>query len=696
MKEFRSLVQAQFDKMCATGKLFRSKTSGRVLWETYLNNMEKSIFRDPGSSTYNCNHCSNFIQRYGNIVSIEGDKLVSIFDIEIEGEYKLAAQELAKVAKSGIESIFVETYDNLNSLPYERCTKTDAVYKLGVDTNTKEYTKEEVEKYGKVVMNKLYTFEHLSIKVPKQFVNTTGKSIEALVGTARDDKNVFQRALKEIELDTLELVRDLIVQGSLINGEPHLYKVESFIEMKKSYLEASDKDIWCWLKSSGYNLCRFGNELIGTLCYDIQENGIDKAWKDWNYRIDPQNYMKVSAPVSQKKIDADIKYMQENGYETSFIRRFAILEDVRIELIKHINNAKKPVSIFDSVKSASNKAIDFKGIQSVSIQDFMDNILPTCSTVEVYLKNKYQDNLVTLTTAAQECKPLFAWDNNFSWTYSNNLTGKSEIKQQVKSKGGFVDGILRGSIVWNDDTKDMSDYDLWCEEPGGTKIGYSTPFRKDMNGRFSPCGGQLDVDIRVPQGVAVENIYFKDRSNLKIGTYKFYINIYHASSANKFKFQIDTDGKIADYECVHKFSSGKNIPAVDVDYNGVEFTVKNHLQPSISEDAVINLYGLNTNEFHKVNLLLESPNHWDKPIGNKHYMFMLENCKADKPLRGFHVENLNSDLLQCKRTLEIFANNSKIEPDGEQLSGLGFNSSVRDELIVRVDGSHKRILKITI
>ena len=695
MKEFRSLVQAQFDKMCATGKLFRSKTSGRVLWETYLNNMEKSIFRDPGSSTYNCNHCSNFIQRYGNIVSIEGDKLVSIFDIEIEGEYKLAAQELAKVAKSGIESIFVETYDNLNSLPYERCTKTDAVYKLGVDTNTKEYTKEEVEKYGKVVMNKLYTFEHLSIKVPKQFVNTAGKSIEALVGTARDDKNVFQRALKEIELDTLELVRDMIVQGSLINGEPHLYKVESFIEMKKAYTEASDKDIWCWLKSSGYNLCRFGNELIGTLCYDIQENGVDKAWKDWNYRVDPQNYMKVSAPVSQKKIDADIKYMQENGYETSFIRRFAILEDVRIELIKHINNAKKPVSIFDGVKSASNKAIDFNGIQSVSIQDFMDNILPTCSTVEVYLKNKYQDNLVTLTTAAQECKPLFAWNNNFSWTYSNNLTGKSEIKQQVKSKGGFVDGILRGSIVWNDDTKDMSDYDLWCEGPN-ERIGYNTEFRKDRNGRISPCGGQLDLDVITPNGVAVENIYFKDRSKLKKGIYNFYVHICNNRSANKFKFQLEMDGKTFDYEYVHTHTGSVKIPVVTVKYDGVEFSASHHIQPSISEDAVISLYGLNTNEFHKVNLLLESPNHWDKPIGNKHYMFMLENCKADKPLRGFHVENLNSDLLQCKRTLEIFANKSKIEPDGEQLSGLGFNSSVRDELIVRVDGSHKRILKILI
>ena len=63
------------------------------------------------------------------------------------------------------------------------------------------------------------------------------------MGLARDAKNVFQRALVEIPLDTLELVRDLIVQGSLLNGNTYLDKVNTFIQLKKEYDERNGKKI---------------------------------------------------------------------------------------------------------------------------------------------------------------------------------------------------------------------------------------------------------------------------------------------------------------------------------------------------------------------------------------------------------------------------------------------------------------------
>jgi hypothetical protein len=35
-----------------------------------------------------------------------------------------------------------------------------------------------------------------------------------------------------------------------------------------------------------------------------------------------------------------------------------------------------------------------------------------------------------------------------------------------------------------------------------------------------------------------------------------------------------------------------------------------------------------------------------------------------------------------------------IEPADSQLSGLGFNATVRDELVVKLGGTHKRMVKI--
>ncbi len=75
---------------------------------------------------------------------------------------------------------------------------------------------------------------------------------------------------------------------------------------------------------------------------------------------------------------------------------------------------------------------------------------------------------------------------------------------------------------------------------------------------------------------------------------------------------------------------------------------------------------------------------------------MLGNCASDTPLRSFHNENLIGDLLQHRKVMEVLGATSMIKPVKEtpQLAGLGFNATVRDELIVKITGSHKRTLKI--
>src|SRR5690606_27282273 len=101
MKEFNQLIQAQFNKMCATGKLFRSAITGQQVWDLYLKSFENDpVFRDPESSVHNCNLCNNFIRRYGNIVAIdENYKTMTIFDVKVKGEYENTAKLLSKEIK---------------------------------------------------------------------------------------------------------------------------------------------------------------------------------------------------------------------------------------------------------------------------------------------------------------------------------------------------------------------------------------------------------------------------------------------------------------------------------------------------------------------------------------------------------------------------------------------------------------------
>ena len=82
-----------------------------------------------------------------------------------------------------------------------------------------------------------------------------------------------------------------------------------------------------------------------------------------------------------------------------------------------------------------------------------------------------------------------------------------------------------------------------------------------------------------------------------------------------------------------------------------------------------------------------SPNYWeDNAVGNKHYFFMIDGCKNPDPVRGFFNEYLRPDLEKDhRRVFEAIASKAKVEYNENQLSGLGFSTTQRNEIVVKVD-----------
>ena len=701
MLKFNKQLSEQFSKMCQTGKLFRSNLLGQQIWELYLASFDQDpIFRDPESSVHNCNLCKNFIRRYGNIVAIDANyNIMTLFDFIGVDEFVPVVTNLSNTIKlSKIKDVFFETFTELNSLNYEVCKKSHSVFRLGTAKNVKRYTKEEAEKFGVVKPNDIITFNHMHLDVPKEFVDQSGSSVDTIMGEYRSTNEVFERAMKEISIDTLYLVRDLINQGSLLDGATHLYKIDNIIPKKLIYdeLPLKEKANFCWSTSYKLPFAKFRNELIGVLCVELSEGKeLNEACKSWNKRVDPANYMKAIAPITKRQIEEAQKFVEENGYAQSFDRRLATIDDIKVSEILHSNvgdGALKAVSIFDSVKSTStrHKRSEFDGIEEVSINKFMKDILPGCTSIEVYLLNSHEGNMVSLTTAKiKESKPIFKWSNNYSWTFNGNLAGKSQIKEAVKTAGGKVDGVLRFSIMWAGDGIDNSDLDAHCIEPIGNEIYYSNP--------RSNTGGNLDIDItqpfrQMPKG-AVENITYPTLRRMPNGKYLFYIKQFLARNSKGFKAEIEFNGESYSYEYNTPISG--NIQVAEVTLLDGEFRIK-HILPATDGFGISKeIYGLNTNEFHKVNLVCLSPNHWNNEnIGNKHYFFMLEDCKTHNSIRSFHAENLIPELAEHRKVLEVLGNTTMINPTDKQLSGLGFNATVHDELIVKLQGSFKRMVKI--
>ena len=695
------MLQEQFAKMCATGKLFRSQVSGDQIWEAYMKGFgEDPIFRDPESSVHNCNQCKHFFHRYGNIVAIAKDNsIMTMYDGETTDEYRESFRLMSELIKNApIENVFVETFDYLYNAVYARCTKHDAMFALNLDHTVKRYTKEEAEKFGVVKPNETRTFNHFCIHVPKGFINFGHESVDAIAARKRDDKKLFKRGLEEIPADTLQLVIDLIDQGSLLNGDTHKYKVVDFLRMSKSYSQLSDaeKDNWCWKIAVDYPYARFKNELIGILCTELAEGKeLNAACQDWNVRIDPKNYMKATAPITQQMIDNAKAFITENGYEESFTRRCATMEDIKVSDILHSNVGDgkiKPVSVLDGIKPTAKrqKPSVFDGVQVVSIENFMKFILPACTSVEVFLQNSHENNFVTLTTPVnKDSKPIFKWPNNFGWTYNGNLAGKSEIKEAVKAAGGFVNAPFRFSIMWNEDGRSIVDLDAHAIEPMGYEIYYGS-----YKGHKTPiCGGMLDVDMIRPKNTGVENIFWTDQERIKDGAYRFFIVNYDGGRNNGAKAEIAYGDEVFTYLVGHEIMKPVDIATVHIK-NGMIDHIDQSEYLVDSNTTSKEIYGLETNQFHKVNLVCLSPNHWDGAFGNKHYFFMLEGAKAPESIRGFHNEFLIPELLEHRKVMEVLGNTMKVESTDNQLSGLGFNATVRDEVVLRLQGGNDMVIKV--
>jgi len=707
-QNFNEAIKQQFALMCQH-TLFVSSVSGDKLWDLYISNFPEGadpVFRDPNSTQHTCNNDKNFIRRYGNVVAIINNKVVSMFDtIPTDSQYFLPAASMSVELRSNpIQNVFVESYDTLNRLlNYESTNKTQSEYKLGFERTNKIYTPAEAAVFGVVEPGQVYTFYHFNVLLPKKFVDFSNKSVEAIQGEHRDAKNVFQRGLNEISLDTLNLVKDLIQQGSLLNGDSYLTKLTKFIEFARMYKDVpiNEKDNWCWVASHNLATAKFRNELIGTLCVELTEGKeLNAACLAWNKRVDPANYMKATAPISQKQITEAKKFVQENGYEESFDRRFAVLDDINVSEICHQNvgtGAIKQASIFDKVApstSTQHKRSQFDGIEEVTIEKFMKDILPSCTSIEAFLENKFSSNLVALHTANNpDSKKAFKWSNNFGWTYNGNLAGKSMIKDAVKDRGGKTEAPIRVSIHF---PKTTDDYDLHCKEPNGREIYYYN--RRVMQ----PSSGMLDLDAqgcdgKFPPEKRVENLTYSDLSAMPNGEYRLFVHNYSGSTVRTdFTAEVEILGEITSLFVKASRKGTVELGKLLCRNGQVEFIPDlNDCQISESLSVSKKIWNLDTNQFHKVNLVCLSPNFWgENNTGNKHYFFMLDNCKSDIALRSFHTEFLNSDLLEYRKVMEVLGETTKLEPAAKQLCGLGFNSTITDELILKLSGSHKRTIKI--
>ncbi len=665
-RQIKTAIQRQFNNMKAE-PLFRVQIDKDKLWETFLKSFPEGtnpMFRK--RTEHDCSCCRSFIKNIGDLAAIKDGKLVSIWDCAA-GEYQPVVDALSAFVKTNpIDNIFLHREAH-----------------VGTDKN---FEQDENDKTVK-------TWEHFYVQLPSNLV-AKGVDMGPQYSESRANHDVLLRSLKEISDDSIATVQDLIAQNSLYRGSEKKAIIDTFSKLKKEYNklkndEQRDLFVWSHIRGPTAFVNKIRNDVIGTLLIDLSEGrDLEESVKSFEDKVSGTNYKRPSALITPKMRDAAKAKLTEMGLIPALERRFAVIEDIKVTNVLFADrNAKKRMNgdVFDDLPTKGQDPKNLGKVEEIGVNEFIANVLPKAKSLEVMFENRHSANLVSLTAPQDLTAPgLFKWQNPFAWAYNGDVT--DSIKERVKQAGGSVDGDVCCRLAWwNSD-----DLDFHMVEPG-FEIMFTNKRQK------SPNGGVLDVDANGGDGIRpdpCENIVYAESKTMKHGIYKLLVHQYsQRDKANVgFDVEIDVNGAVHRFTYSKEVRGSEKVVVAELHVSAEGIKVVPVLEAST---AVKEVWGLKTQNFHPVQALMLSPNFWDeKEIGNKHFFFMLDGAKNDGQVRGFFNEFLKGELEPHRKTMEIVGSKMKVDQAENQLSGLGFSSTQRNHVMVKVGGTFTRTLKV--
>lgn len=660
--KFAEAVKARFVELEARG-LFKVEISKAEIWDAYMAAFPagtNEMFRE--RREYDCNTCKQFLSTAGGAVAI-GDKgeLLSIWDVTAEGYYQEVADKMAALVKSAqIRGKFYH---------YES--------RVGMkETRNLSPASDKVEVYN-----------HFYAPLANSSVKRKD-DIATQLGRERANKDVLLRSLEELTLDSAETILELIAQNSLYRGQEHTRTIELFVRLKRAFDKADNKDTFAWVESQKLGeASKIRNTVIGTLLSDLSEGqDLEKAVKSFETKVAPTNYKRPTALVTSAMIAKAQAKVEELGLMDALPRRFAVASDLTINNVLFADRSVKPaMNVFEELASGTAfKTKAFDKVEEVSVEDFLNKVLPTAESLEVLVENGHTGNLMSVIAPQFADAPnLMKWGNKFSWSYNGEVT--DSIKDRVKAAGGSVEGALRVSLAWSN----PDDLDLHMMTPSGQHIYFANK---------CGSGAYLDLDMngmdKHDAHNPVENIIFKEARNIKEGVYKVWVNQFNQRSTDRVGFTVQLEAAGVQYEFNHpKEHRRGDVQVISFKYSRAKGIEIIQSLPHAKQSKEV--WGVTTETFQKVSMVMNSPNHWDgEETGNKHVFFILQGCKNPHATRGFYNEYLRSDLEEHRKVFELLGGKMKVEPSDEQLSGVGFSVTNRNKVVVKVTGKVARTIKV--
>ena len=516
------------------------------------------------------------------------------------------------------------------------------------------------------------TWHHFYGDVPQQHIRPDLEESGKQVTSAQ----TLRRALEELTHEAVVTVIELIESNAIYRGAEYAKTVKAFQNLQADYRKLATTNnelaynlIW---KHCTDPVANIRNTAIGTLLVDLSEGReLEAAVAAYEAKVAPENYKRTTALITPAMVRLAVAKITELGIEPQLHRRLANKQDLKVSNLLWVN--RQAANLQSGLEQSLMKLAKAPTIKTkpegseISMADFITDVLPKASKVQVMFAPEHVPNLVTLTCAQDRSEPptLFKWNNDFAWAYRGGLADSS-IKQLVKAAGGATDAALRISLAWHN----ADDLDLRVRNPRRTSVYHAMR----CNG-----GGTLDVDAhrmgyrrKIADEVLtpVENVVYQ---NLLDGTYLVSVSNFMRMETRDqgFTVEVEIGGKVMHYTSDKNCDMERMLQITVKDDRLVSVIAASGVKESVMEQEVWNLQ---TGTFVDVTSVMRSPNFWDGEVGNEHLFFTLEGCKVSERVHGLFNEFLRPELAEHRKVFEHLGDTYKCEQSADdQLSGLGFS-----------------------
>ncbi len=657
--KFVALVRQRYDSLAEQGELFQVQKKDK-LWRVYLQSFPAGtnpVYK--ARAEYDCQHCRRFVQNLGAVVSLKDGEVDTVWRVD-DAPYPF----------------------NIVASACDAFVRSQAV--AGVFRSRERH-------YGVAVSRSLsaqgqvLTWPHLHGEV---FERHFSRAEGIAQGTAADAAAILGRGLEGLTVEALDAIIAIISEDptAIYRGAEFIGSLRAFRALKHRYdaLDTTCRARFVW-EHVNSPVARFKNTVIGTLIQDISGGvEVDRAIKAFEAKVAPHNYQRPKALITKKMIEEAMKTIDDLGLRTSLERRHAKLSDVSVNDVLFVDRDVRPHmrdAMMDSLlKHVAPKPVDAEQLTTVSIADFMRDVVPRITSMEALVEDRHMKNLMSVTAPTHDDTPkLFQWDNDFSWSYYGNLAD-SDIKARVKAAGGNVTAPFRVSLAWfNGD-----DLDIHVHEPTGDHI------------YFGNKQGKLDVDMNAHTVVRepVENVCWQRPQD---GVYRVVIHNYRRRESIDpgFELELECNGQVRRFHYPHTVGDKVHVPALIITLAQGEIASLEVGKDVLPKSAAREVWGVQSQAFCKVATVMRSPNHWHgKTQGNEHYFFILSGCANPDPVRCIYNEYLRRELQPHRKVFEVLGAKMMAPYAQEQLSGLGFSATQKDNVTIRVRGELNRLYNV--